>query len=188
MTNPPARVEPPLDRLTPRQRRRVVLLGLLRALVSALILVTLYFIIPLEWVDDLPVAVAAVFAAVVLVGVSAWQVLAIIRAAEPGLRAISALAIIAPLYLLLFAAMYFLMELGVAGSFTAAMSRLDALYFTVTVFATVGFGDIAAVSESARALVTVQMVLNLIILGAGLRLLTVAVKHGQAKPERTAAS
>ena len=35
-------------------------------------------------------------------------------------------------------------------------TRLDSIYFTVTTLSTVGFGDIAAHSQGARAVVTVQ--------------------------------
>ncbi len=176
--------EPPIERLSRSQRRRVVAWGLLRALIAAVVLVTLYLVIPLAWIDGLPPALAIVVAAGLLVGVSSWQVLAIIRAEEPGLRAIEALAVIAPLYLLVFAATYFLMAHNDPSNFTQELTRLDALYFTVTVFATVGFGDITAASQGARVVVTIQMVLNLILLGAGVRLLTMAVKHGRGeKPE-----
>lgn len=178
--------EPPIERLSRNQRRRVIVLGLLRALVSAVVLVILYFIIPLEWIDSLPVGVALVVAALLLAGVTVWQVLAIIRSSDPGVRAISALAVIAPVYLLLFAGAYFLMARNDPGAFSSALTRMDALYFTVTIFSTVGFGDISAVSEPARILVTVQMILNLIVLGAGVRLLTLAVEHGRT-PKAAAA-
>jgi hypothetical protein len=36
------------------------------------------------------------------------------------------------------------------------LTRTDALYFTVTVFSTVGFGDITAKTETARLVVTGQ--------------------------------
>lgn len=173
--------EPPIERLSRAQRRRVVAWGLLRALIAAVVLVTLYFVIPLSWLDALPPAVAIVVACAVLVAVSVWQVLAIIRSEEPGLRAIESLAVIAPLYLLVFAAIYFLMSHNDPSNFTQDLGRMDALYFTVTVFATVGFGDIAGASETARVFVTIQMILNLILLGAGVRLLTMAVKHGQGE-------
>ena len=44
-----------------------------------------------------------------------------------------------------------------AASFTEPLTRADALYFTVTVFSTVGFGDITAKSETARVVLIVQM-------------------------------
>jgi voltage-gated potassium channel len=58
------------------------------------------------------------------------------------------------------------------------LTRTDTLYFAMTVFSTVGFGDIAPTSQVARILVTVQMALNLILLGLGVRLLTQAVHMG----------
>ena len=96
------------------------------------------------------------------------------------MRGIGALAVIAPLYLLLFAATYFLMASAASASFSMdELTRLDTLYFTVTIFSTVGFGDISPASETARLVVTIQMILNLIVLGAGVKLLTVAVQRGR---------
>jgi voltage-gated potassium channel len=62
------------------------------------------------------------------------------------------------------------------------LTRTDALYFTVTVFATVGFGDITAASQSARALVTAQMILDLIVLGAVIRVFIGAVRLARQGP------
>jgi hypothetical protein len=79
------------------------------------------------------------------------------------------LAATAPLFLLLFAAAYFLMAQDDPGKSTAeTLTRTDSVYFTVTIFATVGFGDISASSEAARVLVTFQMILDLIVLGLGI--------------------
>ena len=56
-----------------------------------------------------------------------------------------------PVFLLVFAATYFMMEQANADNFNVdSLTRTDSLYFTVTVFATVGFGDIAAISQVAR--------------------------------------
>jgi hypothetical protein len=71
-------------------------------------------------------------------------------------------------------------------SFTADnLTRTDALYFTVTVFATVGFGDISAASQAARLLVTAQMILDLIVLGLGIRVFIGAVEEGRRRQETT---
>ena len=162
------------------ERRRFVLKGLGRAMAMTIVLVALYFVVPLEWVAGVPISVVLVIAPLVLLVVSAWQIRAVMGSPQPGLRGIEALAIIAPLYLLLFAVTYFLMALDSPETFTAEpLTRVDALYLTVTVFSTVGFGDISAASQPARILVTIQMILNLIVLGAGVRLLTGAVKRGR---------
>jgi voltage-gated potassium channel len=50
------------------------------------------------------------------------------------------------------------------------------MYFSTTIFTTVGSGDIMAKSEAARVVVTVQMVLDLVILGLVARLIVNAVK------------
>jgi len=55
---------------------------------------------------------------------------------------------------------------AISGQLQRALTRSDSLYFTVTVFSTVGFGDITPKTELARLLVTGQMVVDVIILGS----------------------
>lgn len=64
-------------------------------------------------------------------------------------------------------------------------SAYPGLYFTVTVFSTVGFGDITAASQSARLVVTVQMLLDLLALGLVVRAFVSAVQAArqQASPD-----
>ena len=61
------------------------------------------------------------------------------------------------------------------------LSRTDAMYFSTTVFTTVGFGDITAKSEVARLVVTVQMWLDLVFLGLVLRVVTQAISYSQRR-------
>ena len=83
--------------------------------------------------------------------------------------------------MLLFATTYFVMEHTAVSSFTEALTRTDALYFSVTTLATVGYGDIAAKSGSARVVVTVQMVLDLLLLGLVVRVFLNAVKRSRQR-------
>jgi voltage-gated potassium channel len=46
------------------------------------------------------------------------------------------------------------------------------------VFSTVGFGDIAPHGDVARIIVTIQMLLDLVVIGSVVRLLTTAAKIG----------
>jgi voltage-gated potassium channel len=95
-------------------------------------------------------------------------------------RAITALAATVPLFLLLFAASYFLMAQADPANFsTEVLTRTDALYFTVTIFSTVGFGDITATSQNARLLVSAQMIMDLLILGLGIRVFVGAVQRAR---------
>ncbi|WP_180290331.1 potassium channel family protein [Streptomyces sp. TLI_171] len=55
------------------------------------------------------------------------------------------------------------------GNFGQHLSHTDSLYFTVTVFSTVGFGDITARTPGARLVVTGQMIADLVVLGVAVR-------------------
>jgi voltage-gated potassium channel len=166
--------------LTTRERRRLISLGLIRALVATVVLVALYYLLPLDHLNGVPVGLCLTVGLLSLVAVSTYQVRAIITAPRPAVRAVEALATTAPLYLLLFAASYFLVAQSGVNNFSVhALTRTDSLYFTVTVFSTVGFGDITATSQSARLLVTVQMIINLFVLGLGIRVFIGAVKLGR---------
>ena len=97
------------------------------------------------------------------------------------LRAIEALAVLVPVYLLIFARIYVANSQNDPAGFSSPLDHVTALYFTVTVFATVGFGDIVALTDSMKLLVTAQMLLNLVVLGLGIRLLTSAARRGIAR-------
>jgi voltage-gated potassium channel len=56
--------------------------------------------------------------------------------------------------------------------FTGIEDRTDALYFSVTLVATVGFGDIHPTGTAGQLAATVHMLFNLIYLGTALRLLS----------------
>ena len=51
----------------------------------------------------------------------------------------------------------------------------------MTVFTTVGFGDISAKSEAARLVVTLQMLLDLLLLGLVVKLFFSAIKRSQQR-------
>jgi voltage-gated potassium channel len=170
--------------LSPATRRRLIARGLLRALASTAVLVALYFLVPFAFIEAVAPMVWLGAALLVLVGVSTWQLRAITRSAHPRVRAIVALAVTAPLYLLMFAVTYFLMSSADPEHFTSgALTRLDALYFTITVFATVGFGDISPATQDARLVVMTQMILNLLVLGAGIKVFVGAVQRRRQDQE-----
>ncbi|HEX8867629.1 MAG TPA: potassium channel family protein, partial [Lentzea sp.] len=106
-----------------------------------------------------------------------WQVRAIARSARPMWQGVQALALVIPLFLLMFANACFLLARHQPGSFNVGLSRTDALYFVVTVFATVGFGDIVPVSQLARVVVTAQMIGDLLVLGVALKVVLLAVRR-----------
>jgi voltage-gated potassium channel len=168
------------ERLLTAPRRRV-LWALLRASLTSAVLVVLYFKLPLTGAFSastlaLLAAGLAVFAAVIT-----WQVRAILRSRYPALRAIEALAAAVPLFLLVFAAAYVKLADAQPQAFSEPLSRTDALYFTITVFSTVGFGDITPVADAARVTTMVQMLGDLVVVGLVLRLMLNAVKAGRER-------
>jgi hypothetical protein len=161
-------------------RRRLIRRALVQPTLSAATLFVLYFTLPLDRGFSDWTVVILCLGLCVFAGVIALQSRAIARSPYPRLSAITALAFSAPLFVILFATAYFLMEQTASNAFSEPMTRLDALYFTVTVLATVGFGDIAARSEVARALTTLQMVGDLLLIGVVVRVLLNAVQTGLA--------
>lgn len=171
--------EPDL-RHRPGVRRALVRAGV-RSALTVVALTVAYFVLPLEGLHtaaDVGVLLASLIALMLLV---AYQARQIVRADFPGLRAVEALALTAALLLFVFAVTYDVMAAQQAGSFNTALTRLDSLYFTVTVFGTVGFGDITAVSQTARAVVTVQMLFDFLFLGIAVRVLAGAVQLGRKR-------
>ena len=149
-----------------------------------MVLVALYYVLPLDRLFDVNVVVVLVVGVALLAGMIAWQVRAIERSTYPGIRAVqSSLASTTPLFLLLFASTYYVLSLGDPETFTEPLTRTDALYLTVTIFATVRFGDISAKVETARLVVTAQMLLDLVVLGLGTQVILGAVKRGKANAD-----
>jgi voltage-gated potassium channel len=179
-------IEQPVADLPAGAPRRQVVRALLRASLTATVLVVLYFTLPITGSLDGSAALLLVVGLLVFAGVITWQVRAVLRSPYPGLRAIEALAFAIPLFLLVFATAYLRMADADAGAFSEPLSRTDALYFTITVFATVGFGDITPKTDLTRVATMVQMLGDLLVVGLVLRLMVGAVKAGRRR--RAAAS
>lgn len=168
----------PDTRSAARSPWRVILRSALRAAGSVIAIVTVYYLLPLQtsitWV-----AIALLVAGlVVLIILIVFQVRFILASPFPGLRGVEALATSVPLFLVLFAASYVVMARASGASFGQPLTHTDALYFTVTVFTTVGFGDITAKTEAARILVTFQMIMDIVIIGLAIQAIVGAAKRG----------
>lgn len=128
---------------------------------------------PLEEFDAASLAstIAASAVAVVLLALAwlaamkrAW------RSTYAGLNTLVAGLIMVEVVVLVFAYTYASIEAAYPLEFDGIQTRLDSLYFTVTVFSTVGFGDITPDGQLARALVTIQQITSVVVLGAIVRL------------------
>lgn len=166
--------------------RRLLVRALLRASGTATALVVLYFTLPLTGAIDRSAAVLLVLGLLAFAGVVTWQVRSVLRSPYPGLRAIESLAAAIPLFLVLFAALYLHIADLDGAAFSEPLNRTDALYYTITVFSTVGFGDIVPRTDLARVVTMVQMLGDLVFVGLVLHLMLDAVKLGRQR--RAAAS
>ena len=150
----------------------------LRLLATIGLLLLVYYQIPVHpgsFGSDLPWLGLdlLLFAAIVVV-----QVPLILRAKYPFLRSLEGMGQSICLYLVMFARLYVSLSGADPGAFTQLLDHSNALYFTVTVFATVGFGDIVAVTDPVKMVVTVQMMVNIVVLGVVVRLLLTAGQRG----------
>ncbi|MET9674394.1 potassium channel family protein [Streptomyces sp. NPDC006482] len=170
----------------PSGRRREIVLATVRSLLMTGALIAAYYLLPLTSEFTAGTVIALVGGLVAVSLLLAWQAAVITRSPRPQLRAVEAVATALPFFLLLFAVVYYLLDDSAPESFSEPLSRTDALYFTVTVFTTVGFGDISPRSEPARLLVTGNMVIDLVLIGVAAKLLVEAVQRGLRQQSRTA--
>ncbi|HEY8533765.1 MAG TPA: potassium channel family protein [Micromonospora sp.] len=176
------------DELTPAARKRLAVASLLRAGASVTLLTAVYYTIPLDRPLNAATWIGFALGLGAFAAVIAWQVRVIRTSDVPRLRAIQAVAIGLPLLLLLFASIYLRLSRDVPDSFSEPLGRTDALYFTVTVFATVGFGDVAPRSELARILTMIQMLTGLVVVGLVAKILLTAVQTAVRRRESESAA
>jgi len=169
--------------------RRDVLGAVARLLCNAALLVALYYLVPLDGRASLATLRWLALGLITFLVLVTLQLRSILWARHPALRAVEALGAALPLFVLVFASTYFQLATNRPGAFTEPLSKTDALYFTMSVLSTVGFGDIAPTTEAARLTVTAQMALNLVVLGLLARVVVGAVRVSRernAPPPRSA--
>ena len=171
-----------LANLKPADQRRVVLLALGRVCSVWMVLFGVYYLAPVSTFEGLNVLLILVAGSVLFVIVVVWQVRQIGRATIPVVRAVVTLGMVIPFFLLLFASFYLSLAATFGGSFSQRLDHTDSLYFTVTVFATVGFGDITPVTALARLTTSAQMMLDLVVLGAVVRIVIFTARNRIDEP------
>ena len=155
------------------RRRRELLLTIVWTIASAVAVLATYYLIGFAG-QSLWTVVGALAVGGALLGISLTrQFRKILTDDLPGLRAFRALATITVVFLTVFAGAYLSFP---TGSFSVPLSHTSALYFAITVLATVGFGDITPQSDPARIVVALQMLLGLVLLGAVVRAFVAAAR------------
>lgn len=164
-------------------RRLAVAKAVFTVALSWVLIVGAYFLLPIGHESSLR-ALLRLGADIALVGgVFAWQIGRINSAELPELRVVEALGIVIVLFLVLFSAIYLSMSHEAAATFNQPLDHARALYFTITIFSTVGFGDITPRTDPSRLIVAAQMLLDLAIIGVVVRVLFNAAKSRVAPTE-----
>ena len=171
-----------------RRARRRVLGSVARTAVVTITVLAVYVTAPLDQRPAGAIAVRLLLELVVLVLVLVWQIRSVSRSPHPVLRGVESIVVSVPLLVLTFAATYAVVEHNSPGSFTEALSRLDAAYLAVTILSTVGFGDITPVTDVARSLVMSQMLVDLAFVGLVAKVLVGAVRRRRDEMQSVAAA
>lgn len=168
--------------------RRELVASSLRAALSTGVLLVAYYLLPIAARHDHSrhvlfelgsmLRLGAAFA--IFIAVLTVEIRAITRARHPMLRAGVAMAVVIPLFILFFAWIYLTMSTSDPATFHGVMDRTTALYFAVTIFSTVGFGDITPHTDLARLICTVQMLADLAVIAVVIRLILGAANRSTA--------
>lgn len=155
----------------------------LRLVVVLALVVACYFVIPLRPGGISREAPWLVLFLVMMVLLVASAIVVIRRSRYAAPRALEAMVLTVLVYLVMFARFYASASSADPFGFSQPLDLTTSLYFTVTTFATVGFGDVHPVSTSMKLMVTVQMLMNLALLGGVVRLILTAGRRGTAGRE-----
>jgi voltage-gated potassium channel len=151
--------------------RRWAHLGLILASVVAF-----YFVVPVSADLQRNTLIRILVAILVLALMAAGVVRQLQRHLDDTDRRVDGLMVSITVVVVVFSLCFFTLEQRDPGQFDGLETRLDALYFTVATAATVGYGDVNAVGQVARAMVLVQMAFNVVFIGTAVALLSSRVR------------
>jgi len=174
-----------LSALSRRAQRRVVIRAVVRSVVTTTLLLVVYALAPVDSVTAADTVLRLVAVLGIVLVVTTWQVRAIMAATYPAVRAIESAVTAVTVFIILFALLYLGLARARPANFTQPLDHVSAFYFTVTVLATVGFGDISARTDVARLVVTIQMLLDLALLAVIVRVFVWAARSGVARHDDT---
>ena len=164
--------------LDKKRRRGAMIRAITRIAVAWTLLTVVYFLVPFDGLHGGDALLRLVISMCVFAAAAGWELRQTTRAELPQFRAITALGALTPLFIVLFSGTYLALSHSRPASFNVRLDHYKALYFMITTLSTVGYGDITATTNMGRMLVSVQMLLDLILIGSIVRLLASAAQRG----------
>jgi voltage-gated potassium channel len=134
-------------------------------------LLVAYYLVPVSFDDTASVLVPSLLGTIAGLGVVAWTVINeldhLLHGEES--RSTAALAMLLLLLVVAFSLTFYLLERSHPGQVADLHTRTDALYFTLSTMATVGYGDVHAEGQAARALVCAVIVFDVVVVASLVR-------------------
>lgn len=151
--------------------RRVV-----RLVIGIALALVVFFTIPITGQEES--VVSSALTSMLVIGLLAagvlWQVMRHLE--DPSLR-VDGLIFAVVLAVLAFALGFYRLAVADPGQMSGLETRLDSLYFTISTLLTVGFGDIHAEGQTARAMVTIAMLFNVVVIATAVTTMSSLIKQ-----------
>jgi hypothetical protein len=149
----------------------------LRLVGLTLLIVVLYFAVPVSLTPHRENVVRIAVSVLTLAGLALGIIWQLRLHLDDASRRVDGLIISIVLVAVVFAHAFFVLDHNDPSQISGLHTRLDALYFATTTLTTVGTGDVHAAGQTARALVLVQMVFNVVFVATIVALLSTRVKQ-----------
>lgn len=138
-----------------------------RLLLSVVGMLVIFYAVPVSTRDSTGRVAISVLLTLIGIGALAWAIFEQVRRQlHSRSEDIHTLLMLLPLAAMVFALGFYVLEEHSPAQLSGLVTRTDALYFTLSTLTTVGYGDITAQGQLARALVILQLAFNAIFVGA----------------------
>lgn len=138
---------------------------------SALGLLVAYYAVPVTWGDGsggLVISLILTAAGLLLLASMMSLELRTVRRGDQG-RSDRVIAMMVLLLIAAFSMAFYLLELAAPGQMAGLETRTDALYFTLSTMATVGYGDVHASGQLARLMVCALILFSVVVITSVVR-------------------
>ena len=136
-----------------------------------------YFLVPVTSDVDTDVVARGVGAVLVLTLLAVAVVRQLVLHLDQTKRRIDGLIVTVMTVAIVFSYVFYALAVHVPDQFVDLDTRLDSLYFVGASMATIGYGDVHASGQLARALVLVLMVFNVVFVGTAVALMSSQIKR-----------